>query len=128
MIDLDNVDVLNNKTVHALSCATAKKLGSAAVKSGAKAYIGYDEDFIFFNEKGKLSDPTKDKYARLFFEPAIAAPKALVDGKTADEAVEAGVKFYKRNLAKALASTDVQENYQDIAWALWSDMKHLKKC
>lgn len=127
LISLDNVNVLDGKTVHALSCATAKELGPAAIEAGAKSYIGYDENFIFFNQ-GKLSNPTEDKYARLFFEPAIAVPKALVDGKTADEAVEAGIKFYKRNLAKALTSTDVQENYQDVAWALWFDMKHLKKC
>ena len=48
ILDTKNDDLLNGKVTHALSCQSADKLGPDAVKKGAKAYIGYKNDFIAF--------------------------------------------------------------------------------
>ena len=43
----ENEDLLSEGIAYALSCKSANKLGAAAVKAGAKAYIGYSDDFVF---------------------------------------------------------------------------------
>ena len=67
ILDRNNVKLLNGKVVHALSCNSAKELGSLAVKAGAEAYIGYKEDFVVFTDDKYMTKPLKDTTAGLFF-------------------------------------------------------------
>lgn len=78
LIDSKNVSLLRGKTVHALSCKTAKTLGNLAMLAGAKGYIGYDESFVLIMREGGLSNPLEDDLAQLFLEPAFTAPKSLL--------------------------------------------------
>jgi hypothetical protein len=38
---------VNGKVIHLLSCETARTLGPNTVTNGAKAFVGYDENFVF---------------------------------------------------------------------------------
>ncbi len=54
-----NEAVLKGVVTYALSCSSAQVLGPAAVRAGATAYIGYNEDFIFFISPEKMSRPLR---------------------------------------------------------------------
>lgn len=127
LIDEDNVELLVNKSVHALSCSTAKVLGPLAMKKGAKCYIGYDEEFVAFLQDDKISNPVKDDTAALFLDPAFIPPKALVNGKTPEEAVRLAQNEYNRSIRKALTSDIQSDNDQFVGWLMW-DRSHLKSC
>ena len=127
ILDLNNVDLLRDKKVHALSCQTARVLGPSAMRAGAKCYIGYDEDFAIVTSRDKISHPTEDATAALFLDPAFAAPRALLKGKTASEAVEIAINEYDKSIAKALNS-DVQSADDQFVKYLIGDRDHLQSC
>jgi len=76
----ENENLLKEKITYAISCKSAKKLGPKSVDSGAKAYIGYDDDFIFFYDPNKMTHPLKDETAKLFLEPSNELIISLVKG------------------------------------------------
>lgn len=120
ILDKTNSAALRNKTVHALSCQSAKTLGKNAVKNGAKSYIGYKEDFIAFLDNSKrTSRPLSDETAALFLDAAFAAPKVLLRGGTSTEAITAARKEYDRSIKKAINSDVQSDNDQFINWLYW---------
>ncbi len=127
ILDSGNVNVLADKVVHALSCSSVKVLGELAAKSGARAYIGYAEDFIVFTDDRYMSKPLKDPTAALFLDAAFSVPKALLDGKSAVESVEIARKSYDKSIEKALSSDVQSDNDQFINWLYW-DRDNLKLC
>ena len=42
----ENENILDSTIVHSLSCSSASILGPKSVKAGAKAFIGYNQDFV----------------------------------------------------------------------------------
>ena len=78
VLDLNNVGELSGKIVFALSCNTAKILGIAAVDRKCKAYIGFEEEFLWV--QARPGDPIEDPYAKWFFKPVLASMLKLVDG------------------------------------------------
>ena len=125
IIDQNNVELLQGKQIHALSCSTAKALGPMALANGAKSYIGYDEQFVLVTQEDNLSNPLKDETAALFLDAAFTAPKALLNGKDAASAVAMTRAEYKNSLKKALNS-DIQSDNDQFIMYLYSDMMHLK--
>ncbi|MBQ3440948.1 hypothetical protein IJG27_01385 [Candidatus Saccharibacteria bacterium] len=124
ILDKENVALLKGKTVHAMSCSSAKELGVLAVQSGAKAYLGYDEPFLAPRMKDKVSNPLKDGTAKLFLDPAFITQKALLNGKAPGEAVELAHKEYDRSIVKALRSPIQSDNDKFVGLLLW-DKEHL---
>lgn len=127
ILDAQNIDILSGKIVHAMSCSTAKELGSIAVKSGAKAYVGYDAPFLAptFNEKN--NNPLEDDTAALFLNPAFSAQRALANGKTPNEAITLAKNEYNRSIVKALKS-DIQSDNDQFVGLLLYDRNHLVAC
>lgn len=127
LLDCGDTELFKGKTVHALSCQTAKTLGVAAMQAGAKGYVGYDAEFIAVLQQGGLPQPFKDDTATLFLAPAFVAPKALLDGKRPESAVSAARAAYNRSIVEALNSDVQSDNDQFIGWLVW-DRDHLKSC
>lgn len=127
ILDKSNVELLKDKSVHALSCKTAQKLGKDAIAAGAKAYIGYDEDFMLVYDESKITKPEQDETAKLFLDAAFTAPKALLNGKSADEAVKLAKSEYDRSIIKAFNSEVQSDNDQFIKHLIWNK-NHLKSC
>ncbi len=120
ILDTKNDDLLNGKVTHALSCQSADKLGPDAVKKGAKAYIGYKNDFIaFLDDSKRASRPLEDETATLFLEPAFAVSKVLLRGGTPEEAVSVAKKAYNKSIKDALNSDIQSDADQFINWLLW---------
>lgn len=120
ILDTKNDNVLGGKTVHALSCQSAKELGRDAVEKGAKAYVGYKEDFIaFLNDSNRISKPLEDTTASLFLSAAFTAPKVLLRGGSPNEAVTQAKKEYDRSIRKAINSDIQSDDDQFINWLYW---------
>lgn len=127
IIDAENVAILKDRTVHAMSCSSAKELGTLALKAGAKSYVGYDAPFFAPTMDEKQKNPAKDETATLFLNPVFIAEKALVNGKNADEAVLLAKKEYNRSIVKALTSDIQSDNARFISLLKW-DRDHLISC
>ena len=127
LLDANNIQLLKGKVVHALSCNTAAKLGPLAMGVGAKGYVGYDQKFVLISNPHKISNPLNDTTANLFLKPAFTAPKALLNGKTADEAVALAIDAYKESIRIALNS-DIQSDDDKCASYLFWNMQHIKSC
>jgi hypothetical protein len=127
LIDTETADLLSGKDVHALSCQTAAELGKAAMRAGAKSYIGYADKFVLVFDRSKTSRPLDDDTAALFLEPAFSAPRALCNGKSADEAVKTAKAAYRASISRALNS-DVQSDYDKYVQFLWRDMNAIVSC
>ena len=112
-----NENILKNAVTYAFSCQTAKELGAAAVEAGAKSYIGYDEDFIFFQTEGMEKSPASDKRAAKFMEPALEISASLLQKKTPSEACRKCKKGCRKNI-DGLLSSDSKEVYL-VRYLLW---------
>ena len=71
--------LLRDRVVYTLSCSSANQLGPKAVQNGCLAYIGYKDPLWATTLQSAEAD-----YA--LFEIWTGGAKALIDGKTADEA------------------------------------------
>jgi hypothetical protein len=74
--------VVKNKSIHFLSCQTAKQLGPDTVKKGAKSYAGYYENFTFVYDDP--STPVNEQ--NLFWKSDSTYDISMALGKTAKEA------------------------------------------
>jgi len=119
----ENDDLLSEKIIHALSCKSAKILGRKSVKTGALAYIGYDDDFIFFYTPTMISRPTTDNTAHLFLDPATKPVSALLKGQTVSEAYQKSQQAYKDQISRLLSSKATKEETAMLRY-LWWDMKN----
>ena len=105
----ENEYILNNALVYALSCGSAKTLGPASVSAGAKAYIGYTEDFIFFVTDNYSTRPEQDPTAKLFLEPTNIIVNALINGNTAENSHQKGLNQFTKNIQAVLSSSSSEE-------------------
>lgn len=118
-----NDNLLKERITSALSCQSAKKLGPSAVKKGALAYIGYDEDFIFLIEENKISTPLSDKTAGQFLNPAIDVPLSLLSGSTAKKAYQKSQNSFRKIIRKLQSSDTGKAEKEAILYLLW-DKNH----
>ena len=117
----ENENLLQAKIVYALSCQTGKKLGPKAITSGAKAYLGYDQDFVFFTQKEKEGKPLEDDRARLFLEPSNQVVISLLKNCSPSQAHQKSKKAFAKNIEDLLTGK-LQEKY--LARYLYWDMRH----
>lgn len=119
-----NESLLKNAITYALSCSSAKNLGVKAVEKGASAYIGYNEDFVFFISPEKMSRPREDKTAEMFLAPANHVVVSLVKGHTAGKAVENAKGYFIKSIQKLVSSESAIDDREYIRYLIW-DMKSL---
>lgn len=74
--------IVKNKSIHFLSCQTARQLGPDTVKKGAKSYAGYCENFTFVHDNP--STPVNER--ALFWRADSTYDIAMALGKPAKEA------------------------------------------
>ena len=118
-----NHTTLAGSVVYARSCRSASKLGQQAVAAGCKAYIGYDDDFIFFYTPTIITHPLNDKTAELFLKPSTEIVNSLIKNNTVGESLRRSKAMFKEHITKLLHSEVSRENTTMIRY-LWWDMKH----
>ena len=105
----ENEYVLKNSNVFSLSCSSAKILGPASIKAGAKSYIGYKEDFIFAYTEDYSTRAEQDPLAKLFLEPTTKLATALVNGNSPEDCHKIGVNAFLKNLEQVLLSNSTED-------------------
>jgi len=120
----ENEEILKSKTTYAFSCSSAKVLGPQSIKSGADAYIGYDEDFIFLYDENKRTRPEQDKIAEMFLEPANQVMVSLLKDHSPKEAHINSKNSFVRNIRKLLSSQSTATEGSVVRYLIW-DMQHL---
>lgn len=118
-----NEKLLKGRITYAISCKSAKELGPKSIEAGAKSYIGYDDDFIFFYEPTKISRPLTDDTAKIFIEPSNELIVSLIKGNSTEESCKRSKELFKKNISKLLTS-EASEEDASMARYLWWDMKH----
>jgi len=104
------------------SCRSGKNLAKYVVKNGTKAFIGYDDDFVFFIDKEKSTKPLQDKTASIFLKPSNLVASSLLKGNSAELADKKSKDMMKRNLSKLLSSKHQADEY--MAKFLYNNLIH----
>lgn len=115
-----NQTLLKDKVAYALSCKSASILGTESVSAGAKAYIGYKDDFIFQYSSDKISRPREDKTASLFLEPSNQVVISLLKDHDAKDATRRGKEAFLRNIRKFLSSQTPQDDIATLRYLVWN--------
>lgn len=123
IMDISNAKSLNEKIVHALSCRAGKELGSKAIEAGAHSFMGYDDDFIFWNDENYAGTPLKDPLVKPFFSPTLRLIASLIKGNTVREALRKSQEEYIHQIEK-LSTSESGENNAHIIGDLWTDQQH----
>lgn len=124
IVEGENEHVLGNTVTYALSCQSAVGLGAAAVQAGARAYIGYSEDFIFMYDTAQRTRPHHDKTAAPFLDSAMRVPQSLIKGNNVQDACDAGKRGFRKHIRKLLTSEASLADSSMIRYLLW-DLQHL---
>lgn len=74
-----NLKLLRDAIVVTFSCHSASRLGSCAIKYGARAYVGFSDYMMFTSDSLGSQD--------MFKEALLPMALELIDGKTVGEAV-----------------------------------------
>lgn len=110
VLDMDNADALNGHLVYVVACSSAHGLGPSAVRHGARAYFGYDDDFAVVWEGPEVWFKRAANAGLLALlggpdsAPAPCGEALLIARDTYDDAIRyfargAGVDDYNRPLA-----------------------------
>jgi len=124
LISHENSDLLQNSVVYALACGCAESLGPKSVEKGAKAFIGYSDDFILFKDKSKTCKPLSDDIARAFLDPANSVPISLLSGKSPSESKNFAIKEFEKAISH-LSSSAAPLNSEFALFGLFWNMHHL---
>ncbi|HUY84984.1 MAG TPA: hypothetical protein VMU97_00535 [Candidatus Dormibacteraeota bacterium] len=127
IIDTRSANILKNAIVYAVSCKSARMLGAQAIKAGAKAYIGYIEDFILVSQPRKTAHPQDDTTAALFLNPSNHIMTSLVKGHSAKKAVAKGRAEFAKSITSALNSDVQSDDDKYIPYLMW-DRQFLTAC
>lgn len=126
ILDKNNVKLTKDKIVYALACSSLVTLGKVAVKKGAKAYIGYSEEFMWVGEPSKSSVPDKDKNAAPFRKACHVLINSLILGISVGKSIEKTKQEYRKLIRTYGSSQD--DPYGDapaIGFALAWNLSYL---
>ncbi len=100
----DNEAMLKESVVYSITCRSAKELGVASVNAGAKAYVGYREDFVFMVDKNKETRPLEDEIAGLFLSHSQTFSNSIIKGNSVGDSYEKAKNELFRNFTASLVS------------------------
>ncbi len=112
ILDENNVSIMKDKIVYALSCDSLTELGETAVENGTKAYIGYRASFMLIRDPSREGAPNKDKNALPFKRACTTMINSLVFGMPVNQAIERTKEEYRRLIRSYGTSED--DPYGDI--------------
>ena len=84
------LDDFKNKAVYLISCYTGKHLGKTLVDRGARAFLGFNDEYLFF-----IGSPPCSEEANAVFQAEAEALKTLLSGGSIREANEARRRAYE---------------------------------
>lgn len=118
-----NSHLLDKKITYALSCHSAKELGSVVASRDKTTYIGYSDKFIFVSDRNFLSRPADDPKARPFKDASNQIMISLLRGRTTSDASSRSKERFK-NLCLFFSSSAADPDSLQIAQCLWWNMRN----
>jgi len=112
ILDSNNIELLKDKIVYALSCDSLEELGAKAVEKGAKAYVGYKAKFMMVRDPSRVGTPRKDKNVLPFRRACCAMINSLVFGSSVHDAIERTKNEYRDSIRSYGTSED--DIYGDV--------------
>jgi len=88
---------VRGKVIKLLSCQTGVSLCPDLVANGAACAMGYVDDYVWVMDSDLAARPWADEMAATSLMPVIDGLNALLDGKTAREALDIELSGYSRN-------------------------------
>ena len=88
---------VRGKVIKLLSCQTGVSLGPDLIENGAKAFLGYKDDYVWVMDADFASNPWADKMAGACLLPVIDGLNALLDGEMAKDAFDIELEGYTKN-------------------------------
>lgn len=122
-INDEEIKLLSGKIIYARSCEAGRKLGPALAKKGANSFIGYQRNFFLCYSQKSISQPLKDKIAKLFLEPSNLVPISLLKGNTAQQSYQKSQRAMLRNF-RYMLSSKASSSQRDAAPYLWINRKY----
>lgn len=116
----ENHNILNGKISYALSCNSGKKLGPKVVESGATAYIGYSDEFVFMGDSNYVHRPIDDPKAKPFMEASNQVMISLLKGNSAKDASERSKRKFKDNYTRFSSSNADPDSLQSAQYLWWN--------
>ncbi|MBA7569139.1 hypothetical protein ES708_10877 [subsurface metagenome] len=90
---------VRGKVIKLLSCQCGVILGPNLVRNGAACVLAYVDDYVWICDADLAMRPWSDEMAATSLMPVIDGLNALLDGKTAREALNIELEGYSRNAA-----------------------------
>lgn len=118
-----NEKILAEKIIYARSCDAANKLGQVCVDHNTLAFIGYKRKYAIGYSPSKITNPLKDKIAKLFIEPSNLVPISLLKGNSVKGSYKKSQDAMRRNLL-FMHSTKASPSQKDAAPYLWINRKY----
>ncbi|MFH1896141.1 MAG: hypothetical protein ABH814_01530 [bacterium] len=109
--------------IYARACSAAQELGEKIATDSASTFIGYDEPFVFLQQKEFNTKPLRDNIAALFMKPSNSAVLALIKGHCAKDANTRSRNEFMSTIYKILTSEATSEETESIPYLYW-DYKH----
>lgn len=100
----DNENTLKSRITYAVSCTSAKLLGSTVVKGGGSTYIGYDDLFYLVSDLKFINRPLQDLKAQPFMEASNQVVISLLKGNKASDASDRSKDMFKKSYQRLLTS------------------------
>jgi len=113
---------LIGSVVVARSCRCGKVLGKVLVKNGARAFVGYKDDFVIKTTNRFSTRPLFDPVAKMFLEPSNYIVMAMIKGHTVSESDGISKRMLLKNLLNLLVTDKDDKN--DIGRWLWHDYEN----
>ena len=121
----ENARLLDNKIIYCRSCNSGKKLGPDSIISGAKAFIGYKDVFIFIYDPNNAVRPLQDKYAKRFLEPDNTCVISILKGNPIIDAYNNSQSQYKKQIRDLMTSETDPEEAHVIPALFWNMNNHI---
>jgi|SRR3989338_1981434 len=106
VLDKENVRLTDKKIVYALACGSLVRLGGLSIQSGAQAYIGYRDEFMWVGDPSTSAVPDRDKNAAPFRKVCHVLIHSLFVGAPVGKAIEKAKEEYKKQIRTYGTSED----------------------
>jgi len=114
-----NEKLLSSKIVYCRSCKSGKKLAPDSIISCADAFIGYDDDFIFYYDDNMSSRPLNDKTAAQFLKPTNKIITSLLKGHSVEDALKKSEEEFNKNIQNLVTSDTSESDMSSLRFLIW---------
>jgi hypothetical protein len=96
ILDKKNIEITKGKIIYSLACDSLVKLGKLSIENGAKAYIGYKNEFMWVGDPSRSASPDKDKNSAPFRQVCHVLIHSLLTGVPVGMVINKTKNEYKK--------------------------------